>query len=245
MKYSYNQNKDGVVFANAKDLNASFKDLGAVCAQIRYMPVPLALDLLGKVGSYEMPIEYRKHNKHMGSRHELGGKKGRWPGKCARIVLKALNNAAANAKNKGLDPDQMYVVHAAANKTFIAMRYPPKGTLFPIKGLMGYTPARRSDLEFSRVELGISELDEKRLGKSLSGHIKYTLKKLPKRMVVKKEEKKEEKKARKPIVQKVHPEMSERNVPQIQEAVPPAQAPAAQKPEKAEQKEKENEKVKQ
>ena len=40
-----------------------------------------------------------------GIRHELGGKKGRWPKKCAGLVRKVLVNAVANARNMGEDPE--------------------------------------------------------------------------------------------------------------------------------------------
>ncbi len=196
VKYSFNQNPEGVVFASQKDINASFKDLGAVCAEIRYKPIGIALDTLEKVENFEKPIVYRKHKRGMGARHELGGKQGRWPGKCAGIVRKVLVNAVANAKNKGLNPDAMYVVHAAANKTMIAGRYPSKGALF-IMHVMGMGPARKSDLEFARVEIGIAMLDDRKMHPSMTANIKYTIKGLPKQKkeAAPKQEKKQEKKA--------------------------------------------------
>lgn len=213
MKYSYNQNKDGVVFANLRDINASFKDLGAVCASIRYKPVQRALDDLDRTITGEAPILYKKYNASMGSRHELGGKKGRWPKKCASIVKKVLINAAANARNKGFDPEAMYVVHAAANKTNTFRRMPPKGALVVITGLYSHAPTRYTDLEFSRVEIGISMMDDKRLSRSTVNNIKYTEKNLPKmKKIEKKEEKKgkkggkeKEQKEKKPLITKEQP----------------------------------------
>ncbi|MCL5430522.1 MAG: 50S ribosomal protein L22 [Candidatus Marsarchaeota archaeon] len=194
MKYSFNQNKEGVVFAHAKDLNASFKDLGAVCDSIRYMSVPVARVILEEASTGKRAILYKKHNKHMGARHELGGRKGRWPIKCANIVRKVLVNAINNAENKGMDPDGMYVVHACANKTNIARRMPPKGALFPTAlGMMGYATRRASDLEFAKVEIGISELNEKRLAKSTVSRVRYVMSSAPK---VKIEEKAKNKKGK-------------------------------------------------
>jgi large subunit ribosomal protein L22 len=202
MKYSFNQNKDGVVFANIKDINASYKDLGAVCDAIRYKPVSLAIDTLDLTINDRKPILYRKHNINMGARHELGGKKGRTPIKCAKVVRKVLVNAAANAENKGLVTDALYVVHAAANKTMIARRFPSKGALYVTGGPSGQVPARHSDLEFTRVEIGVAMMDEKKLSKTLVEHIKFTMKhtpKLQKKKEVKKPDKKTEEK-KKPLV---------------------------------------------
>lgn len=111
--------------------------------------------VLDSVIKLEAPIKYRRNNKYMGMRHELGGNKGRWPRKCAMVVQKVLKTALAAAKSKGITSD-MYVVHASANKTMIARRTPPKGIL--VFGLGRYGPGntRFSDLEFAKVELGLS-----------------------------------------------------------------------------------------
>ncbi len=156
MKYSYNLDKSDVVFAGAKDLNASYKDLSVVCDAIRYKKAGTALALLDSVINDGKPIEYRKFNKGMGSRHELGGRKGRYPIKAASIVRKVLLNAYANASNKGYVPEEMYVVHATANKTEINRRYPSKGVRTVMRGGYGYATMRRSDLEFAKVEIGLS-----------------------------------------------------------------------------------------
>jgi large subunit ribosomal protein L22 len=172
MKYSFNRSREGVIFSNMKDINASFKDLGAVCASIRYKSVPMALADLDGVVNEGKAVLYRKHNKYMGHRHELGGKKGRFPIKCAMIVRKALVNAAANARNKGFMPEMMFVVHSSANKTMIRRTGPSKGALFTLSSYYGYQPARSSDLEFARVELGIATPDAKGLSDNMKHQIK-------------------------------------------------------------------------
>ncbi|MGC8669891.1 MAG: 50S ribosomal protein L22 [Candidatus Micrarchaeia archaeon] len=156
MKYSYNLDKKDVVFAGANDINASFKDLTAVCDSIRYKKATDAIALLDSIINEGKPIPYRKFNKGMGSRHELGGRKGRYPKKAASIVKKVVLNAYANAANKGFMPEDMYVVHAAANKTEINRRYPPKGVRTVMRGGYGYATMRRSDLEFAKVEIALS-----------------------------------------------------------------------------------------
>ena len=172
MNYSFNRNKSGLVFAGLNDVNASFKDLAMVCSAIRYNSVPRAIKILDSVITGGKPIEYRKYNTHLGARHELHGKKGRYPIKFAGLVKKALVSAAANARSKGYEPDLMYVVHAAANKTQIVMRTPPKGRLFVVTGGWGFSPLRRSDIELSKIEIGLGTGNEEGLGKVMKAKLK-------------------------------------------------------------------------
>ena len=121
--YGYSYKETGAKFAKAQahDIDASFKDLGAVCDAIRRKTTDQALALLEEVSEGTMPILYRKHNKRLGHRHELGGKKGRYPKKSAKIVLTLLKNAIANAAYKGMG-DDLLVKHACANKQLILPR---------------------------------------------------------------------------------------------------------------------------
>ena len=174
MAYSFNMDRSDVVFASMKDINASFKDLCAVCDAIRYRRVDNAMGVLDDAAAGAMVIKYTRHNRYMGSRHEIGGQKGRFPMKCAAIVRKVLVNAYANAKNKGYDPDSMHVIHASANKTIIAPRAPPKGVRRSVSsGGYGYTTMRTSNLEFARVEIGISNKWEGKLGKNAERLVRF------------------------------------------------------------------------
>ncbi len=151
------------MLAGATDLNASYKDLGAVCDSIRYKPVESALSFLESAAAEETPVLFRRHNKGMGSRHELGGKKGRYPKKCAAMVRKVLLNAVANARSRGFDESTLFVVHAAANKTQVMRRGPSKGMLYHSDSY-GFATIRHSDLVLSKVEIGVAEPDEAKLG---------------------------------------------------------------------------------
>lgn len=155
--------KGKVIFAGAKDINASYKDLGAICDYIRYKNAAKAAEALEKVVKASAPVPYRNHNKGMGSRHELGGRKGRYPVKCAAIVKKVLDMAMSNAKGKGIDTENLFVVHAAANKTQIYRRTPPKGMLYHSDSY-GFASMRHSDVEFAKVEIGIAAPEDVKLG---------------------------------------------------------------------------------
>ena len=73
----------------------------------------------------------------MGSRHELGGRKGAYPIKAAMEISKILMNAVANSRSKGLDESSLYIVHASANKTRIERRTPSKGSQSWGRGMYG------------------------------------------------------------------------------------------------------------
>ncbi len=127
--YSYiiEKGKEGdFARARVEGVDASVKDLVEVCGNIRYKPVDKAIRLLEAVADGSMPILYRSNNKRLGHRRELGGRKGRYPQKSAKIVLGALKSAIANAQQKGLS-EELIVTHACANKLATYMRYAPKG----------------------------------------------------------------------------------------------------------------------
>jgi ribosomal protein uL22 len=147
--FGYSYKGTGAKFAKSQvnDVDASFKDLGAVCDAIRYKKADAAVELLEKVSEGDTPVLYRTHNKHLGHRHELGGKKGRYPKKSAKLVLVVLKNAIANASFKGLD-EELVVKHACANKQRIMPRMAPRGT------------SRRSNYETARIEIVLEEWPE-------------------------------------------------------------------------------------
>ena len=127
MAYSFNiEDEADYAKARVEDTNASFKDLAEVCYNIRGRPADIAVDILEEAKAGKIPLRYRSHNTRMAHRKELQGQKGRWPIKCAGIVLKCLQSAIANAKEKGLS-EELVVVHASANKKRSYMRYASKG----------------------------------------------------------------------------------------------------------------------
>lgn len=117
--YSFDFSKfdqDSLALGRVEDVNASYKDCSAVCANIRKMGVKEALVYLEQAMNKQIAVEYKKYSKHMAHRKELGGKKGRYPVKTARIVYKLLKSTLANALRKGLDEDSLMVLHVSANK---------------------------------------------------------------------------------------------------------------------------------
>ena len=170
--YSYNLDRHDVVFAKLYDVNVSYKNLNAVCNAIRYLTVGDAMKVLDGVIAIEMPILYKRYSKKIGARSELGGRKGRYPEKAAKEVKKVLANAVANAGNKGLDGESMFIVHASSNKTVIVRRNPSRGSLAWGRGTYGRSSINHSDIEYAKIEIGIAEINDK-----LSGNMRYFIKK--------------------------------------------------------------------
>ena len=130
VQYQYGFNKKSqysdkqMAKAQQYNIDASYKDLCAVCDNIRGMPAEEGVQYLGAVLE-GFPVLYRRWNKKLGHRKELNGKKGRYPVKAAKYVLGVLTNAMANATGKGLD--NLIIIHAAANKQAIYPRMQSKG----------------------------------------------------------------------------------------------------------------------
>ncbi|MEM2948353.1 MAG: 50S ribosomal protein L22 [Candidatus Anstonellales archaeon] len=165
------ENVEFAAKARVEGVDASFKDLVEVCGNIRRMKASDALSFLEKAADGKVAVLYRSNNKHLGHRKELGGKKGRYPKKAAKIVLKVLKNALNNAMQKGLLEENLFVAHACANKKFTYPRLQPKGR------------RTRHDYETARVEIILIE--------------KGAEKKIKEEAKEKKEEKKEEKEMKK------------------------------------------------
>ncbi|MGC8851411.1 MAG: 50S ribosomal protein L22 [Candidatus Micrarchaeia archaeon] len=155
-KYAFKvEDEKKVARAQGYDYNASYKDLTQVCRAIRGKNVDDARKILSEAIALKKAIPYHKFNKGLGHRSELGGKKGRYPRKEARIVLQLLNNAVANAEHKGLDNEKLFVKSAIAYKQNTFPRY----RRFWVGGAtLGYgKQAIRSDYVTARVEITLAE----------------------------------------------------------------------------------------
>ena len=169
MEYSFNVKMDrsNMAFAYRHEINASYKDLGAVCDAVRYLRAGAALKLTEKIAKMELPVPYRRHNKHMGSRSELHGRRGAYPVKAAKEVKIAIQNAIANAANNALDGEDMVIVHACANKTHIERRSPSKGSIVWGRGMYGRSAMMHSDIEYAKIEIALAQPDDAGLTKNM------------------------------------------------------------------------------
>jgi large subunit ribosomal protein L22 len=136
--------KDMFAVSRAEDVEASYRDLSQVCGRITNKSAKWAVEFLELAAEGAVPVLFKRHNKKLGHRRELGGRKGRYPMKSAKAVLKTLKSAIANATVKGLG-EELIVVHAAANGKFVYPRLSPKGKRF------------RQNYGVSRIEIVVKE----------------------------------------------------------------------------------------
>ena len=177
IRYAYIPTPDGrAAKARVDGVNASYKDLANVCANIRGRNAEKALEFLKEASEGERPIRLYKFHKHRGHVGRLGGIKGGWPVKSCKIVRDVLVNAMASAKSKGFGPCK--VAHVMANKQLVYGRMSAKGR------------RTRQDLETSFVELVLHEIktpagqEAKKTEKKVDEKTKMATKKIEEKLAV-------------------------------------------------------------
>jgi large subunit ribosomal protein L22 len=79
------------------------------------LTVPEAREFLEEVVALKRPVAFRRFKLKGGHRSELQGfPAGGYPEKSAGEVLKVLENLQSSAEFKGLNPDRVKILHAAA-----------------------------------------------------------------------------------------------------------------------------------
>jgi len=141
--------------AEGHDWNASYKDLANVCAAVKGKPIAQVRKILDNAIEMKKAIPYVVHNKQVGHRSELGGKKGRYPKKECLLFSTLFESCVANAKQLGLDESKLAVLHAAAYKQNTLPRYRRQ---FVGGASIGYGKnATRADYETCRAEVMVGE----------------------------------------------------------------------------------------
>lgn len=112
----YTQESDMETTARAigRELPISPKHSVAICRHIRGWSLERAKKYLAQVAELSQPVP---DNRYGGSGHRRGKLgPGRYPQKAARLILKVLEGAEANAEYKGLVVDDMVITHIAAHR---------------------------------------------------------------------------------------------------------------------------------
>ena len=106
---------------NAKNLRISTKHSVEVCNLIRNKNVEKAKRLLSQVIEMESAVPYKKYLRDLP--HKKGDMAaGRYPIKTCKEILKIIESAEANAKNKGLSQN-LIISHISAHKAGKQMHY--------------------------------------------------------------------------------------------------------------------------
>jgi len=106
---------DVTVKASGRELRVSPKAAREVCTTIKGMKLDEAKEFLQQVALKKKAVPFRRYNKKIP--HRRGLQKvaaGRYPVKAAQKILEVIESAEANAIHRGLDVEQLKVVHASA-----------------------------------------------------------------------------------------------------------------------------------
>lgn len=126
--YSYaGELAENQVRASARDLRVSFKEMVELARELRGKSLEDARRVLEDVIALRRPIPFRRYKKGVGHRRQLQGwKAGRYPVKAAKLVMKLLKSAEANAEQKGLDTERLFIRHIAAQQGPKLRRFFPR-----------------------------------------------------------------------------------------------------------------------
>lgn len=107
--------------ARGADLRVHFKNTAETAAAVRNMNVDKALAYLQAVIEHKRCVPFLRFNGGVGRTAQAKNEnnsigQGRWPKKSCQYVMDLLRNAKANADKKGLDLDNLVIVHAQVNQ---------------------------------------------------------------------------------------------------------------------------------
>ena len=114
--YSVKMDLENTARAIGRELDISPKASVEVCREIRNMKVEDAIALLERVKTLTTPIRYKRYNKQVGHRKGKKFGAGRYPQKTASAIQDVIEHAQHNAEYKGLDSENMRIVHISSNR---------------------------------------------------------------------------------------------------------------------------------
>jgi large subunit ribosomal protein L22 len=118
---------DKTVKCAGRELKMSPKAAVEICHTIRGMKIGEAKTLLEQVIKKRLPIAFRRYKKKVA--HKSMPEKtfaGRYPVKTADRILRLLRELEANAEYKGLDIENLKIVHAASHRGRKIRAYTPR-----------------------------------------------------------------------------------------------------------------------
>ena len=109
LNYSIEPQPEKTSKALGKELHISKKHAHEIASAIRGMKVHVARGFLEDVTELKQAVPYKRYVKSVP--HRKGMCTGRYPQKAAKEFLKVLKNAESNATYKGLDSENLKIVH--------------------------------------------------------------------------------------------------------------------------------------
>jgi len=127
VNYAYHaEDETKIARAMGYEMPISFKHAVEICNAIRGKKIEDAIDYLEEVAEMKRVVPFRNHKKKVAHKRIDGWYAGRYPQKAAKHILKVLQNLDANAEYKGLDREDLVIVHAQAKKGRVLKRYMPR-----------------------------------------------------------------------------------------------------------------------
>ena len=150
-KYSAEFDTEKTARAQGHELHVSPKHCVEICRTLRGKSIAEAKTQLEAIIRKKQAVPFKRHNSGIGHRAGIRGwDAGRYPEKAAREILKLLNGAEANAEYKGLDTDQMGIVHILARRGRVIEGRMPRA--------MGRATAKNTDTV--TIEMTLQELKD-------------------------------------------------------------------------------------
>ncbi len=116
-RYSTSVDTENTARAQGHELHISPRHCVEICRALRGQSITQAKSYLEAIIDKKQAVPFKRHNTGVGHRTGITGwDAGRYPEKAAREILKVLKHAEANAEYKGLDTDQMRVLHSLARR---------------------------------------------------------------------------------------------------------------------------------
>jgi large subunit ribosomal protein L22 len=118
---------DRSVKCSGRELSISPKASRELCLSIKGLKLEDAKKFLEAVIDRKLPVPLRRYNKEVGHRRmPYKGYAGRYPVKAAKTLLRLLEELESNAEYKGLDIENLKIIHAAAQRGRKIKRYTPR-----------------------------------------------------------------------------------------------------------------------
>lgn len=148
--YSVHPDPEKTAIASARAVPVKPKHVVNVCAAIRGMRLEMAKTYLEDVQTLDQAVPFKRHFRNVKHRRGKMGP-GQFPVKAAGAVLQVVRNAEANAEFKGLDPERMWVTHAAMQRSA------------PLRGMMPRAQGRATPWNTStcHIEIVLQEQEAK------------------------------------------------------------------------------------
>ena len=118
--------------AYSANSNISTKYATEICREIKGKPVEKAIAFLERIEKQEQFLPLKQFNRkvaHRKGESKSGVKSGRYPKKACRAFVKLLESVKANADFKGMDADNLIIVHAFASMGFRRYSFQSKGRI--------------------------------------------------------------------------------------------------------------------